>query len=116
MKKIFLIFAICFMVVSFSEAQEIEVVEEVRPSVTKYKIIDLLIHQRTKQAIVTIGKGYMDDSDFIIVSEFNVIFQNVVDNPETPEDETSSKYTQFINFIEINPAKVKQALQIELGL
>ncbi len=75
---------------------------EVRTDVTKYKITDLVFHQNTRQAIVTIGKGYMDAGSFISVEDFDVIFQG-------------ADYTKFISDIGLKTSLIKSAVKTKIG-
>jgi len=48
-----------------------------------------------------------------------VRFQNIADNPETPEDESSNEFSQLINLINNNDnikASVTQAVRTKLGI
>ena len=90
---------------------------EVIPDVTVWRLDTIKILSFTKTAIVTYRKGYIEDGKFIgSGKEKKVIFKDEIDNPDTPENEFSNEFTQFINFIEINRTKVKQAVKIKLEL
>lgn len=98
------------------QAQTIDLTKaEVKQDITKYMITDITIHQVTKQAIVTTAKGYMKGAGFVPIEEFTTIFQNVIDNPDTPNiDETSNAYTQFISSIGIRGNLVKAVMRARL--
>ena len=123
MKKIALAVALSalfgFAVISYAEESDIPQVE-VRPDVATYIIDTLKIQAITTTATVTYRKV---SSDGAYIDEFDVTFMNVADNPETPEDETSNKFTQFINYIQTQigagdslKLAVTKACKIELGI
>ena len=98
---------------------------EVIPDITVYRIDMVRLLAFTETAEVHFRGGYMVEGEFIGVPRkgIQVIFMNVADDPETEEDETSPKFTQFINYIQnqIKGGKtlkwaITSACKIEMGL
>ncbi len=116
MKKFILIMAIV-LITTLGHTQQYDVTDETRATVNKHRIADILIHNITKQAIVTIQKGYLDSGDFISVSEVTVIFQNQVDDLSTTIDESTTEFTDFISSaFDVKPTNLKNLVKAKLGI
>jgi len=93
---------------------------EVRPDVSVWRLDTVKFLAFTETAEITYRKGYMDSGNFIAIGgEVNILFQNIEDNPETPEDESSNEFTQLINLINNNDnikTSVTQAVRVKLGI
>lgn len=98
---------------------------EVRPDVTVYRLDTVRLLAFTETAEISFRGGYLDEGEFVGIphKDITVLFMNQVDNPETEEDESSTKFTQFINYIQNQLANGKtlkwaitNACKIELGL
>ena len=70
---------------------------EVRPDVAAWSLDTFKILRYTSTAIVTYRK--VDSNGDSLGEEFDVTFMNVEDNPETPEDETSTEFSDFYNYL-----------------
>jgi len=78
---------------------------EPRPAVTKARIVDIVIHTVTQQALVTVAKGYMEAGEFVSVKERTIIFLN---------DETSTDYTDFMQTIKLNRSALKALIKAKV--
>ena len=116
MKKFLLTILLILLSVT-CHAQEFDVPVEVRPSINKFKISDIIIHPITKQAKIYLLKGYVENGSFFSVDKrIVVIFRNVEDDPLTAEDETSTEYTDFIQAIKVNNVELKKQIKNKLGI
>ena len=90
---------------------------EVREDVATYQLDTVKFLVITKTAEVTYRK--VDGSGEGVGDEVKVLFMNKEDDPETPEDETSTEFTQLITAIN-NGDNIKQtitnAVKIKLGI
>jgi len=90
---------------------------EVRADVASYKLDSVIFRIITRTCEVTYRK--VDSSGDPVGGEVSVIFQNVIDNPDTPEDETDTSFTDLVTAINAN-SNIKQtitnAVKIKLGL
>ena len=103
MKKILLTIVAVAMLASFAfaEVSDIDVTEAAPPAVTKWRIDNVRIYAFTETAIVTYRKGWLDGTDFVPSGEeVTVTFSNEADQPETPADETSTEFTDLIQYIQ----------------
>jgi len=92
---------------------EIDITPEPRPSINKVAIDTVRILHFTNTCEITLR--YLDENgDY--VREETLIFQNVEDNPDTPEDETKTEYTQLMTGLEINKTFLKNAIRVKLGI
>ena len=75
------------------DIDQVEVVEDVAGwAIDTFKIL-----RYTETAIVTYRK--VDGNGDPVGEEFDVIFMNVEDDPDTIEDETSTEFTDFYNYL-----------------
>ena len=90
---------------------------EVKPDVAVWALDSVRFLIFTKTCEVTYRK--LDADGNHVGEEFTVLFINQDDNPETPEDETSTEFTQLITAIN-NGNNIKQtitnAVKIKLGI
>ncbi len=90
---------------------------EVRKDVTTYKLDTVSFRVITQTCIVQYRK--VDSNGDPVGGEVQVIFQNVLDDLSTPDDESSTEFTQLISAIN-NGSNIKQtitnAVKIKLGL
>ena len=118
MKK--LLMAVCVLMLGvYAFASDIEQVEDI-PDIAIWRLDTVKFLVFTETCEVTYRKGYMDGADFIgSGKETTIRFQNIADNPETPEDETSTEFTQIIAAINAG-SNIKQtitnAVKIKLGI
>ena len=107
-----LFWAICISVF----ASDISVIEEV-PDVSVWKLDTVRFLVFTETAEITYRK--VDTDGKIAGNDVKILFRNEVDNPQTPEDETSTEFTQLIQAINSGD-NIKQtitnAVKIKLGL
>ena len=96
-----------------ADFEEIVITPEPRPSITKIKVDTVRILPLTKTAEITLRYTTDDDKP---IKEEKLIFMDREDNPETPEDETSTEYTQLITGLDINKTFLKNAIKIKLGI
>ena len=107
------------LIVNLCHASDIEV-NEPQPAITKWKLDSVRFLVFTKTCEVWYRKGWMDGDTFIGTNQgHQIIFQDIIDNPETPEDETKTEFTQLINAIN-NGNDIKQtitnAVKLKLGI
>ena len=116
MKRAGLILA-CLMIASMAFADDGDIAQtEVISDVASWKLDTVKFLVVTKTCIVTYRKI---DAGGNYINEFDVIFMDVTDNPETPEDETLTEFTQLIQLINNNSnikQSVRQAVITKLGL
>jgi len=120
MKKLLILSLICFIIAGIAGigicAEDDITQAEVRPDVVKYAIDTVKFLVFTQTAEITYRKM---DADGNGVGELKVIFQNIVDDPETEEDETKTEFTQLVNLINNGDnikASITTAVKIKLGL
>lgn len=92
-------------------------VNEVKPDVTNWSLDTVLFLVNTKTCKVTYNKR---DSTNASTGEQKVItFRDVADDPDTPEDESSTEFTQLVQAIN-NGNNIKNtitaAVKIKLGI
>lgn len=71
--------------------------EEVQPDVVSWQLDTVKLLAFTETAEITYRK--VDAEGVGVGEEKTILFMNKVDDPETPEDETSTEFTDFINYI-----------------
>jgi hypothetical protein len=96
-----------------AQEDEIDLVPEVRPSITKAGIDTVKILPYNKTCIITVR---FLDANGEYVNEKQVVFINQVDNPETPEDESTTEFTDFMQGLNINRVFLKNAIKSKLGI
>ncbi len=92
-------------------------VDEVKPDVTKWAIRSVSFLVPTKTCKVVYNK--LDGSGNVVEKAPAVIFRNIEDDPETPEDESLTEFTQLINVINNNndiKESITTAVKVKLGL
>jgi len=90
--------------------------ERTRATVDQELSGDILIHRATKQAIVTMQRGYIERGELVITEENTEIFQNTPDNSDTPEDETDNAYDNFLVDIGFSWVDVDNAVKTKRGI
>ena len=90
---------------------------EVREDVASYVLDTVRFLIITQTCEVTYRK--VDSNGDTVGEDVKVLFMNVADDPETPEDETNNEFTQLVNLIN-NESNIKnsitKAVKIKLGL
>ncbi len=92
-------------------------VAEVKPDVAKWEIKSVLFLVPTLTCKVVYHK--VDAGGNVIENAPAVLFRNIADDPETPEDESSSEFTQLVNLINANSnikTSIATAVKTKLGL
>lgn len=118
MKTLVLTLGLILSLASFvyADASDIESVE-VREDVVKWELDTVRFLVQTRTCAVTYRK--VDGNDNPVGEEVTVLFRDVEDNPETPEDESLTEFTQLINAIN-NGYNIKNtitnAVKIKLGI
>jgi len=105
-------------IAGFAFASDIEQAE-VRPDVSVWKLDTVRFLVFTKTAEITYRKGYIDGEFIGTGGEKTITFMDVADNPETPQDETSTEFTQLIQAINAgNNIKntITNVVKVKLGL
>jgi len=116
MKKVTILIILTLMLlVNTAGAQEITIPDEPMPTINKAREGDLLIHFNTRQGIVTIRKGFIQNETFFPVKEQVLLWADQQDNPQTEEDETSTEGTDFINAV-LNKPALRAAVKAKLGV
>ena len=95
--------------------------QEVMPDVAVWKLDTVRFLVFTKTCEVTYRKGYMDGEEFVGINhkDVTIIFQDIEDNPETPQDETKTEFSDLINYINNHnnlKNSITNAVKIKLGL
>ena len=101
MKKLILTLCLLGFCVSAFGADEITIPDEPLPTINRARMDTIIIRFFTKQAQVIIRKGFMNNGKFVGVGgkDIRVTFQNIKDDPDTPEDETVTDFDDFIKAI-----------------
>ena len=100
----------------FGAADDIEQVE-VRPDVVKYALDTVRFLVFTETCEVTYRK--LDAEGNNLGDEVKIIFQNIVDDPETEEDETKTEFSQLVNLINSEDNiknSITKAVKFKLGI
>ena len=90
---------------------------EDRPNVVSWALDTVTFRVFTQTAEVTYRK--VDGSSNPVGEETTISFKNVSDNPDTPEDETSTEFTQLIQAINSGSnikTTVTNAVKTKLGI
>lgn len=90
---------------------------EVKPDVTVWELDTVKFLVKSKTCIVTYRK--VDAGGNIAGKEFDVIFTNIPDDLETPQDETDNQFSQLITAINSGSnikTTVTNAVKIKLGI
>ncbi len=91
-------------------------VDEVREDVTNWKLKYVGFHVETKICKIIYNKK---DALGNTVDNKTILFRNVVDDPDTPEDETSNEFNQLVAAINNNnniKKTITAAVKIKLGI
>lgn len=95
-------------------------VDEPQPAITVWKLDTVRFLIFTKTCEVYYRKGYMDGENFIGTNKgHGILFMNREDNPNTPEDETLTEFTDLINLINSEDnikASITKAVKIKMGI
>ena len=127
MKKLLLAMVVTVLMlgsIAFAEVSDIDVVEVAPPTATKWRIDQVQLYAFTQSAKIIYRKGYMDGSDFVPTGEeVKIRFDNEIDQPDTPEDETKTEFTDLINYIHTRVGAgdtlkqaITKAVKIKLGI
>ena len=106
-------FVLLFCLCSFAQG-EFEIPQENQPAKTTAKLDTVKIYVINKHAIVTVRKGYIENSEFVTVEEKELLFKDTNDNPETPENEKCTDYTDFIKAIGANMISLRDFIKSKL--
>ena len=90
---------------------------EVIPDTAKYVLDTVVLRAIDKSALVIYRK--VDSDGNKAGDEVDVLFKNQEDNPDTPEDETSTEFTQLIALINNNSnikTSITTAVKVKLGI
>jgi len=94
---------------------------EVRPDTSAYALDTIKLLRFTETAIITWRKVDADGNS--VGEEFDVIFTNTPDDPETIENEEDTSFTDFYNYLHTRiiagdslKLAVQKACKIKLGL
>lgn len=90
---------------------------EVKPDVVKWKLDTVRFLVQTKTCEVIYRK--VDVSDNIVAGEEKILFIDRADNPDTPEDESSTDFTDLITAINNGSnikTTIKNAVKLKLGI
>ena len=94
------------------------VIAEVEPDVAKWTLKSALFLVDTKTAKVVYNKR--DAGNNVIPGRQKVvIFRDIADDPETPEDETVTEFTDLIAFLNSGSnlkARITTAVKTKLGI
>ena len=91
-------------------------IAEVREDVSKWELETVLFIVSSRTCKVKYNKM---DAGGNVVDNKTVLFRNIADDPETPEDESSSEFTQLVNLINNNSdikESITTAVKIKLGI
>jgi len=121
MKKLLLIGLILLLTVPcFAADGDIPQVEVI-PDTATWAIDTVKILRYTETAIITYRK--VDSAGDPVGEEFDVIFMNVTDDPSTPQDETSTEFTDFYSYIHTRiramdslKTAITKAVKVKLGI
>ena len=98
MKLTALILALLLLATPVFSAEDDITIEEVRADVSAFALDTIKILRFSSTAVITWRK--VDANGDSVGEEFEVIFTNVADDPETTEiDETDESFTQFYNYL-----------------
>ncbi|KKL46131.1 hypothetical protein LCGC14_2348640 [marine sediment metagenome] len=90
---------------------------EVIPDVAKWKLDTVTFLVFTKTCKVVYRK--VDSNNVSVGKTRQILFQDIVDNPETPQDETNTEFTDLVQAINAG-SNIKQtitnAVKIKLGI
>jgi len=117
MKKLGLILALILLATPLWAADGDILQTEVRPDVVKWELDTVRFLVITRTCEVDYRK--VDSNGDPVGAIKRIIFQNVADDPDTPEDETSNEFTQLVNLINNGSnikASITQAVKIKLGI
>ena len=94
---------------------------EVREDVVKYQLDTVKLLAVTETAEITYRR--VDATGAVAGRDVKIIFMNVDDSPDTPEDETSTEFTDLIQYIQNRigagdslKLSITKAVKIKLGL
>ncbi len=120
MKRLVLFIAMFMLLGSVAIADPSDIttgVAEVRPDVAKWRMKGVLFLLPTETCKVMYTK--LDAADVPTGQLRTVVFQNIPDDPDTPEDETVTEFAQLIALINNNSnikTSITQAVKVKLGL
>ena len=122
MKRLFLVLMLVALLAVPCFAGEDDIVSvEVIEDVARYEIDTIKMLRYTETAIITWRK--VDANGDAVGEEFDVTFMNREDDPETVEDETSTDFTDFYNYLHVRiiagdslKTAITKACKIKLGL
>ena len=122
MKKALLTLGLILILTTACFGAEGEIVQvEVKPDVATWQLDTVKLLAFTETGIVTYRK--VDATGTGVGEERAILFMNAEDDPETVEDETSTDFTDFINYITTRirandslKTAITKAVKIKLGI
>ena len=121
MKYLSLILALLLLATPVFSAEDDITVEEIRADVSAFALDTIKILRFSSTAVITWRK--VDANGDPVGEEFDVTFTNVADNPETVEDETSTDFSDFYDYLHTRiragdslKLAVQKACKIKLGI
>jgi len=112
------IMIVSFVMISLSFADPavvIDTTDEVQPTITDNALEYIVINGMTKTAKIHLVKGYYDSGDFVSLGKSKIMtIQNVEDDPETAEDESTTDYDDFLVAIEVDIVELKTYVENNL--
>lgn len=98
-----------FFITTMLWGADFDVDPEVRPTIDKAKIVDLIIHLRTEQMKIEIAKGYEDGGVFYPIKSKTFILMNKDADPDSGEP-ASTDFTDALTYIGFDKTKVKNLI------
>ena len=122
MKRALLTLGLILLLTTAGFCAEGEIVQvEVKPDVATWQLDTVKLLAFTETGIVTYRK--VDAAGVGVGEERAILFMNAEDDPETVEDETSTDFTDFINYITTRirandslKTAITKAVKIKLGI
>ena len=116
MKKLILFLCFIGFCVNVFAQDEITIPTELLPEINVAALDTVIIRYFTKQAQVIVRKGFMQNGEFVMVGgkDVAVTFVDVENDPNTPENETSTAFTDFVNAIKIDKKVLKTIMTDKL--
>ena len=115
MKKIIYVLMILLIMIPLSFAgDEFEIPDEPLPVVNRAEIDQILIRFSSKQVTIRILKGFVEDGNFIPSRDKILLFADIKDDPISPEDETSTDFTDFMAAAKIDKVALKNFIKQRL--
>lgn len=108
------VFVVLF--VGYASAENFDVPEEII-RINKAKIDTIAIMPEEGWAVIQIDIGHEVNGNFVPTKRTRLEFKNREDNPDTPEDETDTSYTNLLSAVTIDKSAlvlmIKDKLQLD---